>query len=223
MATSLLKYLNPMNLFASNKELVIQTPATQTKTGSLSRLVTLNFCPGHFKTPYGRWWLPTGKTPAECIICDYCYNNKCMGTITITSYTNEEVDNGNCNCACPKSKEHPQPDNILCPICYFESSKVLVSFASCGYCQQCKNPTAYTAMNLCTICSQLFRACHKCTESIHIGDSYIPKIIAYLEREDVHKTAFLKREIIKLFEGKSADDIIEMSRQKYKTILDILN
>lgn len=213
--------------------------------------VVFDFCPGQRRMPFGQWWVPEGKTPAECTICEYCYNNKCLGDVVMTPYYHKhfnisgnyqekipysKMKNGNCNCDCPKMKEHPRPDNLLCPPCYTKSLSIFCRAASCGSCQQCGNWTSYCGMAYCPPCSHLLKACHECGQPLKEGDAYLEELEASLDKEIARSEKYMTRdpemkdyyteEITKLkkrkekvvarFSGKSAEEILVMAKNNYE-------
>lgn len=193
-------HLNPDNLI---RVMVFE------ETKHFPRPVVFDFCPGQRRMPYGQWWVPEGKTAAECTICEYCYNNKCLGDVVMTPYFHEhfnlsnnyegnipyaEMRDSNCNCDCPKSKDHPKPNNLLCPPCYYESLNIFCRPASCGSCKQCKNWTSYIGMHYCPPCSHLIEACHECGETFKEGDVYLEKISLYLDEEIKRNQKYIERD-----------------------------
>lgn len=173
----------------SNQQLVLEA---YEKTKHFHRPIVFDFCPGKRRMPYGQWWVPEGKSSQACTICEYCYNNKCLGEVKLVPYYHpnfnlssnyignippDQLNDGNCDCDCPKSKDHPQPQNLQCPPCRIKSSEIFGSLTSIGVCKQCTNWTSYLETTYCPSCSYLLKACHKCGETIKEGNSYINAIL----------------------------------------------
>ena len=167
----------------------------QEETQHFPKPVVFDFCPGQRRMPYGQWWVPKGKTAAECTICEYCCNN-CFSEVAMKPYLHKhfnmsgkyegliphkEMKTTNCNCDCPKSEEHPKPKELYCPPCYFESIEVFGYCASLGTCRECKNQTSYSAMEYCPNCSYLLKACHMCCDTLKDGNSYIDAVMNKLD------------------------------------------
>lgn len=171
--------------------------------------VVFDFCPRDRRMPFGQWWVPEGKSAAECTICEFCYNNKCLGDVAMTPYYHKQFNisgkydqeipydamkDGNCNCDCPKANEHPKARNLSCPPCYYHSLDIFCRAASCGVCQECKNWTSYIGMSYCPPCSHLLKRCHECGESLKEGNAYLEAINEHFDKTIKRNQKYLERE-----------------------------
>ena len=215
-----------------------------------------DFCPGQRRMPYGQWWVPEGKIASDCTICEYCYENKCLGEVPMTPYFHQNFNisgkyngkipstrmkSGNCNCDCPKAKEHPQPSNLMCPPCYYESLEALGRAAVCGSCEKCGNWISYSGMTYCPPCSHLFEACYECGGTIKEGNAYLEAIKAGFDKQikrcakytqimeddwkgyyedKIEQLRKEKEEVALRFKDKSAAEVLVMAKKNYKEDLD---
>lgn len=174
-----------------NRDLMI---TAEMKTMHFPRPVVFDFCPGKTRMPYGQWWVPEGKRPEECTICEYCVNQRCLGDVKLLPYYHasfnlsgnyigeiplDQLQNGNCDCDCPKRHQHPTPRNLFCPLC-------TITEKTCKYsntCQQCGNEVHYKDVVYCPPCSHLAKACQRCGEKFKDGNTYIKEIVTFFTDE----------------------------------------
>ena len=208
----------------------------------------INFCLSKYRTPFGQWWVPEGKTAVECTYCEYCVKNGCHGDtplsplhhrfFNITGTYQDEIPKSKestlCNCNCDCKEEHPLLYNLRCPICYILMMRGWCGLDCFGNCTQCGNLTSHGGMVYCIPCSYIMESCGECGQPFRSGDEYITEIIIAIDKyiDEIQKNTplkiFYERELSRLKQlkaniedicgSKSRNEILEMARKSYQSI-----
>ncbi len=184
------------------------------------------YCVGSIRVSYGKWYSPNGQTPQDCTYCNFCIENGCIPRSEVWQLT-EPVKN--CNCDCPKQKQHPRIKEIQCPTCRVKQIGRL-RCATCGTCSHCQCQTSYIGQKFCSGCSWLLNSCKECGQEIQDGNFYIEAIKKKIEKlkaklseypisgypDLAQKQSVMYDEILKNaiqeYSGKSRDEILRLLR-----------